>query len=175
MRISITGVPGTGKTTISRLVGAALKMRVVHLTELAKKEGLLSGFDRSRACRIVDIEKLKKKLEAQDNVIFESHFAEQIPADRVIVLRLDPNDVKERLQSRRYPKKKSMENALVEALDFYTRIKGRRKFIEIDTTGLAPYEIVKKIVKAVKTRRGDTVDHSRWVLDHMEELERLKL
>jgi len=175
MRISITGVPGTGKTTISELVGKALKMKVIHLTELAKKEGFLAGFDRSRACRIVNIEKLKDKLEREKNAIFESHFAEEIPADLVIVLRLDPYEVTERLQNRRYSKRKAMENALAEALDYYTTQKRKKRYLEIETTSLTPYEIVDKVVKAVRTKKGDKVDYSYWLDENVEELEKLKL
>jgi len=174
MRVSITGVPGTGKTTISELVGKALGMKVVHLAELAKKEGCFKGFDRWRNSRVVNVEKLKKIVKKQDKVIFESHFAELIPADLVIVLRLDPYELMERLLNRRYSKKKAMENALAEALDYYTPRKGK-KVIEIDTTGMTPYEIVKKVVKAVKQKRGDRVDFRYWLEENLEKIEKIGL
>ncbi len=174
MRVSITGVPGTGKTTISELVGKALGMKVVHLAELAKKESCFKGFDRWRNSKIVNVEKLKKKVEKEDKVIFESHFAELIPSDLVIVLRLDPYELMERLLNRRYSKKKAMENALAEALDYYTPRRGEG-VIEIDTTGLTPYEIVRKVVRAIKQKKGDRVDFSYWLEENVEKIERVGL
>ena len=174
MRVSITGVPGVGKTTIAKLVGKALGMRVIHLNELAKREGFLVGFDEERDCKMVDIGKLKKKLKDEDNAIFEGHFAEEIPADIIVVLRLDPNEVLERLINRKYSKKKATENALAEALDYYTPT-DRKGVFEVNTTGLTPYDIVYKVVRAVEKRKGDKVDFSYWLEKNLEELERLGL
>lgn len=168
MRVAITGVPGTGKTTISKLVAEKLKMKVVHLIEFVKENQLYAGYDKDRQCPIVDISKLRKMLEKTDNVIFESHFAEEIPADVIIVLRLDPRELLERLLNRRYPTKKAYENALAEALDTYDGI-------NVDTTGLTLYQNVEKVVKAIKTRKGDRVDWNNWLEKNLEKLERLGL
>jgi adenylate kinase len=174
MRVSITGVPATGKTTISNLLGKALGMKVIHLTELAEKEGFFVGFDEERKSKVVDIEKLKKKLKNEDNAIFESHFAEDIPADIVIVFRLDPEEVEQRLLNRGYSKKKAMENALAEALDYYTP-KDLKGVFQVDTTGLPPYEIVNKVIIAIKEKKGDEVDFSYWMKKNLEKLEKLGL
>ncbi len=177
MRVSITGVPGTGKTTISEFVGKALGMKVIHLTDLARKEGYLGRYDSQRACRDVDLDKLKKRVQKEDNVVFESHFAEQVPADVVVVLRLDPYEIVERLQNRRYSKKKAFENALAEALDYYATeaVPAAEKVVQVDTTGLTPYEIVDKVIKAVKRGKGDTVDFSPWIRDNHKTIEKLGL
>jgi adenylate kinase len=174
MRVSITGVPGVGKTTISQLVGKSLGMEVVHLNEFAKKQGFFSGFDEERECKIVDIPKIKKEFKNRDNVIFESHFAEEMDVDVIVVLRLDPAEVVERLLNRRYSKKKAMENALAEALDYYTP-KEKKNVFQVDTTGLTPYDIVYKVVRAIKEKVGDDIDFSYWIEKNLETLEKLGL
>ena len=43
MRIIITGTPGTGKSTVANLLGKQLERGVVHVSEFAKKEKLITG------------------------------------------------------------------------------------------------------------------------------------
>lgn len=168
MRVSITGVPGTGKTTVSELVAGRLGAKVVHLTQFAKQHGLVSGYDRKRQCPEVDVEKLARLLVGEKDVVFESHYAEQIPSDVVVVLRLHPAEIVERLKQRGYSQKKVYENALAEALDTY-------EGTSVDTTGLTPEEVADKVIRAIKTKKGDDVDWSDWLEHNLKQLEKLGL
>ncbi|MHC1575865.1 MAG: AAA family ATPase, partial [Methanosarcinaceae archaeon] len=42
MLIGLTGTPGTGKTSVSRRLGAESGCRVIHLNDLIKEEHLYS-------------------------------------------------------------------------------------------------------------------------------------
>ncbi|MEW6528573.1 MAG: AAA family ATPase [Candidatus Micrarchaeota archaeon] len=63
MLIIITGVPGTGKTTISKQLEKRLKKKfnihIIHLHEFAKQKKL---FIKSKNENLVDLKKLKKEL-----------------------------------------------------------------------------------------------------------------
>lgn len=98
MRVALTGTPGTGKTTVAELVDADLE--VVHLNDVVRKEGLHDRRDPERGSLVADLEALEARLASRDDLLVESHLAHHLPADRAIVLRCNPRELRERLLAR---------------------------------------------------------------------------
>src|SRR5512136_122568 len=99
MRIALTGTPGTGKTTVASL----LPYDVIDINTLVR-EGFSLGLDLERGCLEANMNGLKerlKELDAESIIILDGHFSHHF-ATRAIVLRLHPNELKKRLEMRKY-------------------------------------------------------------------------
>ncbi len=166
MKIVITGTPGTGKTIVADILGKALKKRVIHINDFAKKNKLLMG--KSRGSYVVDLKKLRKKLLKADGVL-ESHLLCEFPLPNatVFVLRCDPKVLAHRLLKRKYPRQKIRENLEVEALDYCTinAEKNYNKVYDIDTTHRTIGQVVKKMLAILKKKSSpDKVDFSNYFM-----------
>lgn len=155
MKIGITGVPGTGKTTVSNLLGERLGIEVVHISDLFKGEVSL------KAVRA----KLWWILMKKESVILEGHLLSDVklPLDVVFVLRTRPDVLLERLKERGYDWQKVNENVLAEALDYCLQNAEERykKIIQIDTTERHSIEVVDIMVRCLQGEcEGDRVD---WI------------
>lgn len=165
MRIVITGSPGTGKSTIAKMLCERLKIQLIDIKKLVEEKGLCEGPE----CE-VDVLELAKEmefLEDEDDFIVEGHLAceMELPAEFVIVLRTNPEVLKARLREREYPEKKLNENLMAEMLDYCTQRADAmysRKPMELDTSERSPDECVSMIEDAVKNNKKklDTVDYS---------------
>ncbi|MBI2557919.1 AAA family ATPase [Candidatus Woesearchaeota archaeon] len=60
--IAVTGVPGTGKTALSKRLAKELGFYYFDVNEFIDKNKLYGAFDKKRKTKIVDIKKLNKKL-----------------------------------------------------------------------------------------------------------------
>jgi len=166
MKIVITGTPGTGKSIIADILGKALRQRVVHINDFAKKNRLFIG--KSGGSYIVDLKRLKRKLEKIDGVL-ESHLLCDISLldSIVFVLRCNPKVLAKRLLKRKYLRKKIKENLEVEALD-YCSIKAEKnynKVYDVDTTSRTIGQAVKKIIAILNRKsKADRVDFSNYFM-----------
>ncbi len=160
MLIALTGTPGTGKTTVAKLL-KKMGYRVVHLNIVVKKEKLYKGFDEKRKSYIVDLKKVGKyikKLKNESVVILDSHISHLLDVDYVIVLRCDPSVLEKRLKKRRWKKEKIRENVeaeLVEVIPFEVEERFGDRFVEIDTTRKKPETVAKEIKKILKGLEKD--------------------
>ncbi len=153
MRILITGTPGVGKTTVSKILGEMLGFKVVSISEIVERDKeLILGYDRKRQTYIVDIDKLREKLKNESNIIIEGHLSHFLDGDIVIVLRLHPEELRKRLESRGYSKGKVDENAEAEALDvcLIESVERHKNVFEVDTTGKSPKEVVECIIEILE-------------------------
>jgi len=159
--ISISGVGGSGKTVVAKLLARGLKFKLVHLNELAKKKKLYIGYDKKRKSWIVSISKLKKEVKELSkkypNLIIESLYAHEFPADVVIILRCRPDILEKRLKKKYSWPTKIIENKEAEmigliteeALDFHNK----KNVFEIDTTKKAVGQTVKAVKEILSGRK----------------------
>jgi len=167
--ILITGVPGTGKTTLAAAISKKSGAALLEINELAELLGLYSHTDPADNAKVVRLPELARELAAameseKRSIIVEGHLGceMKLPAQKVIVLRCDPKELRQRLASRNYSSGKLSQNALSEALDYCTvqseKQYGARKVWEIDTTGKTLAQ-VQKAAEAIIS--GKTKKHAR--------------
>jgi adenylate kinase len=136
MRVALTGTPGTGKTTVAEHVESPLS--VLHLGDVVAEQGFVTDHDRERDSAVVDVDALGAWLADREDVLFESHLAHLFEADRVVVLRCHPAELKRRLEARGMAPESISENAQSEALDVVLGAAvdrhGTDAVYEIDTT-----------------------------------------
>jgi len=170
MRIAISGVPATGKTEISKLLSKKLNYRLIPINEFAEELDAFTGYDKKMESRILDMDKLKKEIKKlKGNIILEGHTSHLFPVDMIIVLRCNPEILKNRL------KKKFSSNPLKIQVNLEAEILGvitseavmnSRKVYEIDTTDKSVKENVNVILKILK---GDIEEFKVGKIDWLEE------
>ncbi|MDR0900409.1 MAG: adenylate kinase family protein [Methanobrevibacter sp.] len=194
--IFITGTPGVGKTTIAIALNDYLSdnfnTKLIKINELAIENSLTDGKDPEKDYEIVNIDKLNKKLNEdldsffsndkrdkfnkipkQDKIaIVEGHLSHFCKgSDKVIVLRLDPKILENRLKSRNYTKSKINENLEAEALGVCSVESfeiHNEKANEVDTTDLSVDEVIAILNDVIFDKKHYSigeVDFMSWILD----------
>ena len=167
MRVAVTGTPGTGKTTATELLDTDLD--VLHLNDIITEEGLTTGHDDERDSAIVDREAVEMYLDGRTDIVFESHLAHNLPADRVVVLRCHPETIEQRLADRESAASIT-ENAESEALDVIlgeaVNRHGLDAVYEIETTAQSPEQTAKEIESVIAGTRepsAGTVSYTEYL------------
>lgn len=167
--VALTGTPGTGKTSVALRL-SELGEAVLDLGRYSGDERFDCGEDPLRpGTRVLDEEKLSDFLSESlveelglavpyaGPVFVDSHFSHQLLCvDRVIVLRLAPSVLRERLERRGWTEEKVRENIEAEALDVIlaealderdaTAEEGEVFPVgEVDCTGLSVEEMVERV------------------------------
>jgi adenylate kinase len=159
VRVAVTGTPGTGKTTVADRIDVDLA--VVHLNEVITDEGFTTGHDSDRNSAIADLDAVADYLDGRENVLFESHLAHHVPADRVVVLRCHPEQLTTRLTDRGEPTQSVRENAEAEALDVVlseaVERHGEDRVYELDTTEATAEETAVAVEAVVAGERDPAV------------------
>ena len=172
--IFITGTPCTGKTTIA----SKLNGRLIKINDLAISNDFVLGIDDEKGYKIIDIDKLSLHVyglitNCDELLIFEGHLSHLCDgADKVIVLRVRPDILEERLRERNYSESKIRENLEAEALgvcsaEAYEKYENR--VYELDVSDLSLDESV-ALVEDVIANGGDypigSVDYMDWLISH---------
>ena len=147
MRILISGVPGTGKTLISKKLSESLNLSYINIGEYAKEN---FDFPIEQDEIVIDEEVVENKLKELDNLIIDSHIP--FKADKVIILRCNPSILLERLQMRVYNKEKIQDNLLSEILD-YEIYAAKELFSDEDIYEVLSEDIdetIKEVMKIIK-------------------------
>jgi len=154
--VAISGVGAAGKTTIARLLAKRLHCKFLRLDVVAKRKKFLLGYDRKRKSWIVDMKRLGKefaKLKKKNrDIVFESLYAHEFPADFTIVLRCDPKILEKRLRRKYSWHTKVTENLEAEMIGLitYEALKRNKKVFEVDTSQKTPSQAVAAITKILK-------------------------
>ena len=170
MRILITGTPGTGKTSVAKSLNFLLGWEVFHINDLIEE----AVEERKKTEKTVDLEKAEKilieKLKGKEDAIIEGHLGcdMKLPVDLVVVLRSDPELLKQRYKERKYSKKKAEDNIMVEVLD-YCVINSEENYdvpvVQLNTTkrdSRACARIILDILSG-RTLHSDQVDWSEYL------------
>lgn len=164
MKIAISGTPGTGKTSVTKLLEK--KHPIIHLNEYVKENELTRGYDKERKSYHVDLEAVDEELPKE--AIIESHFSHLLEVDRIIVLRCHPNELEKRLSGRDEDEIKenleaeAIDKILIESLDRLNDVH------EIDTTNRSKKEVAKLIDRIIKgniKKEPGQIDWSNWLLE----------
>ncbi|WP_458188561.1 adenylate kinase family protein [Haladaptatus sp. NG-WS-4] len=169
MRVAVTGTPGTGKTTATELVESDLT--VVHLNDVIREEGLNEGTDEERDSLFADFDAIRAWLaDRGDDLLLDSHLAHRFDADRVVVLRCHPEQLRERLTERGEDESKANENAESEALDVIlseaVAEHGTDSVYEIDTTNRTPEAVaadIEAVIGGERAPSAGTVDYLEYL------------
>ncbi|MBE6509225.1 MAG: AAA family ATPase [Methanobrevibacter sp.] len=160
--IFITGTPCTGKTTVSEVLSNNLNCKLIKINDLAIENDFVLGIDEDKGYKVIDIDALDDKVsqiisESDELLVFEGHLSHLCSgADKVIVLRVHPDILRERLEARGYSESKIRENLEAEALgvcsaeafdEYGDRIS------EIDASDLSIDEIVCLINDVISDKR----------------------
>ena len=133
--IFISGTPCTGKTTVANglndyLSDNGFDSRLIKINDFAIENDLVLGEDPDKFYKVIDVDKLNVCLNKEINeflskdsdnsikvLIVEGHLSHLCEgADKMIILRLNPSILKNRLEERNYSESKIQENLEAEAL-----------------------------------------------------------
>ncbi|MEM2963435.1 MAG: adenylate kinase family protein [Candidatus Anstonellales archaeon] len=164
-RILLTGVPGTGKTTLAKLISKIGGFSKISINAVARKSGSVKRGGEVNLRKLEGVLKAEIKRKGEKDIVLDGHLGCEIklPLDTVFVLRCDPEKLKVRLRRRKYSKKKIEDNLLCEALDYCT-VQAEKNFgrvVEIDTTHRSPITAAKLILAIARKRRKST-DRVNW-------------
>jgi adenylate kinase len=156
----ITGTPGTGKTSVSRILAKKLSYDLVAVNDLVEQKHIYTGYNKDRGYKEVNLDDLSKELkqvirESEDKgLVIEGHLAHYFEndemIDHVVVLRARPDVLTKRLETRDWPDSKIRENVEAEALDICTfeAVENYDKKVdELDTSDLTMEEVADHIIE----------------------------
>jgi adenylate kinase len=155
MIIALTGTPGTGKTTIAKLLRKEYSLEVINIHNFAKKENIIDGFDEKRQSDIIDIntldKRIKKYAKTKSLLVLDGHLSHLLQCvSYVLILRCHPIILQNRLRKKHWKKEKIQENIEAEILDIIKieaiNIHSKEHIFEINTTD-TPKKKISSLIK----------------------------
>lgn len=183
MIISLTGTPGTGKTSISRFLRKN-NINIIDLNKIINKNKSLWKIDYKRNTLIIDIKKLNNliKNESINNniILIDGHLSHLLSnIDKVILLRCQPKELINRLKKRKWKNNKIIENVEAEILDIIlcecVNKYSKKNIFEIDTTKKKINEISNIILEIINNNFKNTKDYSIGKINWSNEIFNIKL
>lgn len=172
----VTGTPGVGKTSVSKLLASKLGALLISLGDLIQKERLYSEVDEKRGSFVADGDRVSARIRemvssTEHDVIVEGHFAPDVVDPKRVhmsfVLRRNPEDLKTALVNRGFRGEKLEENLMAEILDIclwdaVSRF-GSDKVCEIDVTGRSVEEVAEALILVLKGKKECRAGSIDWL------------
>jgi adenylate kinase len=162
MIILITGTPGVGKTTVSAILAERLDAYLININELVDEKHIYTGIDKERGYKIVDMDALFNEMneiirnvdDPDKHIIVEGHLSHLFEnSDLVIVLRANPDVLKDRMKIKGWKKAKIHENIEAEVIDIcsYEAFEIHDDNVnEIDTSNMPPQKVADLIIDVIE-------------------------
>jgi adenylate kinase len=154
----VTGTPGTGKTTVSTILSERLGARHIELSNFSIENDYVVEDDVGRDTKVVNMDALGSAVrriieKSTSPIIVDGHYAHDLVDEPLIsylfVLRKQPWDLKDVLETRHYSSEKVWENLEVEIMGIITgealELVPPSKVVEIDTSGQSLDETAEQI------------------------------
>lgn len=151
MIIALTGTPGTGKTSVAKELEG---FETIDLTEFVKQKELGEQQDEFEVDLDAMVESLEEEIDLEEDIVIDGHLSHHFPADFCVVLRCNPEELRERLSERDYPEQKIEENVESEILDVLLgeAVNNQSNIIEVDTTARDAEDVAKEIENRIKKK-----------------------
>ncbi len=172
--MGIAGAPAVGKKTVGAALAGILGCGHSTVLELALGAGAVLGYDGSSSEYVVDVDSLRRLLEAGPPpglcVLSGVLVPSVLPRSRaslVVVLRASPEVLYPRYVERGYPVDKMRDNLLAEALgvtlDEALRAYGEGLVHEVDATLRDPGSIASEIAEVLSGSRRASILRLDWL------------
>jgi len=129
MKILITGVPGTGKTTLAKELAMRLNYKYINEKEMLTQDMYVDARVYGQFVKDVDIEKFELEvLKIEDNVVLDGLlFPEtKLKYDFAFVLHLEEKKLRQRLKKRGYADAKIEDNVFAQNHGYLTEVLGNK-------------------------------------------------
>ena len=181
--IIITGSPGTGKTTVSKIVAKNLESPLININDLITEKHIYNGYDEEKGYKVVDLSSLSREIKLaldefskEQLIVIEGHLAHYFDVEElvetVIVLRSRPDILRKRLNRRKWSDSKVQENLEAEALDICTfeavEIHGE-KVNELDTSDLGVEDVVELVIEILDGKKHFSPGKLNFLEDYLDE------
>ncbi len=140
MKVAITGVPGTGKTSVAKMLAGRLKCACINELAFAKKKHI-GKYNAKQKERGIPLREFRKKLDAElskrEDAVVEGHLLCEFraKADLAVVLRGNIKELERRLKRRGYRDEKLLDNIYCEQINYCgkraLKSYGKAKVVEI--------------------------------------------
>ena len=178
MIIALTGTPGTGKSSVSKILQKN-GVETVDLNKVVVDKDFLIAYDEIRDSKIADVDKLNdyiKKSYGDKNLVFvQGHLSHLLKnVDKVVILRCHPNKLQKRLFNKGWEKKKIEENVEAEILDvilcetMYVHLE--KNVFEIDTTDESADSAASMIMELIRNKFKHIKKYDVGRIDWSEEI-----
>ncbi|NHI91129.1 MAG: AAA family ATPase [Candidatus Lokiarchaeota archaeon] len=187
--IIITGTPGTGKTTLAKLICETTNSKLFEINSIVIQNEFFEDWDEERNVPIVNNEKIflffqdyLKSSSDEKIIIVEGHYFEFIPEgliDKIVILRSYPSILKQRLINKNFNDLKINENVQAEILgsimgiviDKYSKI----SLLQVDTSDMSIENSKNLILNFIEDRIPSTnqSEYIDWlpILEEKKELD----
>ncbi|HEV2317385.1 MAG TPA: AAA family ATPase [Thermoplasmata archaeon] len=164
--VALTGTPGTGKSTVARLLPRSFEP--IEVADLALE--LRAGRRTERGDTRVDLGLLRDRFVSPGVPIrvLVGHLAHLLPVRDTLILRCRPSELDRRLtRSRRGTPRERLENVVSEAIDLILieARQHRRRIWELDATDRSPGEVAREVTRIIRERPPPRWGSFDWLSD----------